>query len=103
MRKHTGYAGSDGLTSLVMGGRGRAVQIRGVLHAANSSALRVLIDNIQAYILDTDDVGPATLIDDFGEIWENVELMAMRLTTTIDIIADGTDRVEYIIRGRQLF
>ena len=98
MKKRTGYAGADGVESLIMGGRGYPVIIRGILWAAS----RMGINNI-LFDLETEmKLGPATLVDVEGNTYTNVELDRIRLTSTFLTTSNGVI-VRYIIMGRKLY
>ena len=62
-KKRTGYAGADGVESLVFGHRGRPIMISGQLRAATVTALNALIYDIEVDILDVQ----GTLVDNWGE------------------------------------
>jgi len=96
-KKRTGYAGADGIDSMIMGGRGWPVIIRGRLRAASRAALEVLISAIE----DAFRWGPCTLITDDGVNILNVELDRIDLIGTVGV--GDYISIEYIVYGRKLF
>ncbi len=74
--KLSGYAGLNGAEALLMGGRGRRINISGQLKALTVVALEVLIGNIEA----ARRLGPAILVDNDGISWFPVILVDFRVS-----------------------
>jgi len=70
VNKFSGYAGLNGLEALLMGGRGRRINITGQLKAVTVAALETIIANIEVYRR----LGPAILIDNDAVAWPYVVL-----------------------------
>lgn len=97
-KKRTDYAGSSGLESLTMGGRGWPITIKGQLKAATRQDLMDLQRNIELACHDSS----RTLIDVDGQNYINVELDSLQITSELYYTPLGVF-YEYIVTGRKLF
>ena len=97
-KKRTGYTGVDGVDSLIIGGRGYPVRIRGQLKGANRAAVETLIGTIETAMK----AGPAALVDVDSNSHSNVELDTLRISGFMKQTSLGVF-VEYEITGWKLY
>lgn len=97
-KKRTGYAGVDGLESLILGGRGRKIVVTGQLGHTTASGLEGLIGAIENQIV----LGTGDFIDNWGATYSNAEIDSINVNRPFDVVSNGDFIINHVTTLTQL-